>query len=398
MTQIEVNPGIPDDKNVNETSIPAHDPVRTTVWHTGDARNLPFVASRSIDLIVTSPPYWKRRDYGHPNQLGQEETPEAYIRTLVDTINSWDRILKPASSIFLNLGDSYADGFLVGIPAQFEVEIRKAGWKIANQIVWTKTIGMPEPNAYRLASRHEPIYHLTRAHKPTDYYFDIHALSEYLGRTANPGDAWEPTSCTCGENAPHPQNVADDVWPLYPTRSRSGHIAPFPPELARRAILLACPERVCTHCGTPYRRRFEATADLDTKRPQAARALVLFREAGLTDEHLAAIRAVGISDAGKGQQIQTGAGKNTERVRELASEAKAALGGYFREFTFAPKRHVGWTRCSCGAPTRPGTTLDPFMGSGTTLHVAQALGRNAVGVDLLPPETIDVPATIGIAK
>src|SRR5690606_19520388 len=111
----------------------------------------------------------------------------------------------------------------------------------------------------------------------------------------------------------------------------------------------------------------EPTADLDESRPQARRAKELFKEHGLTEAHLAAIRAVGISDAGKGKQLQNGSGKNAPHVKLLAAEAKKALGGYFREFTFGPKRQVDWARCACDAPTRPGMVLDPFMGSGTTL-------------------------------
>ena len=88
----------------------------------------------------------------------------------------------------------------------------------------------------------------------------------------------------------------------------------------------------------------------------------LFKEKELTDEHAAAIRAVGISDAGKGKDLQQGSGQNAAHVRELASEAKKALGGYFREFTFAPKRHVGWNGCGCESSTVPGVVLDPFMG------------------------------------
>ena len=112
----------------------------------------------------------------------------------------------------------------------------------------------------------------------------------------------------------------------------------------------------------------------------------LAEEHGLTEKHFAAIRAVGISDAGKGRQLQSGASRNAERVQTLAQHAKKKLGGYFREFTFAPKRHVGWDGCNCEVPTMPGTVLDPFMGSGTTLLVAQGLRRNAIGVDLVVSE------------
>ena len=335
-------------------------------WFKGDARDLSFLPEASVDLVVTSPPYWRRRDYGHPRQLGQESSPEVYIEALVEILAGWRRLLRPHASVFVNLGDTYRNGFLMGIPARFEVAVRQSGWNVANHIVWTKSVGRPEPRAYRLANRHEVIFHLTHAKRAAHYFFDLYALSTDLGRSANPGD----------------------VWDLHPARSRSDHLAPFPPELARRAILVACPERICSACGRPFTRDLEPTAELDSTRPQAVRAMELFKQHGLTEDHLSAIRAVGISDAGKGKQLQSGAGRNAAHVKRLAAEAKQALGGYFREFTFAPKRQVGWKGCDCEAPTVPGTVLDPFMGSGTTLCVAEVLGRNALGVDLVIPEVL----------
>ena len=159
-------------------------------------------------------------------------------------------------------------------------------------------------------------------------------------------------------------------------------MAPYPTELVDRLLTLACPFEVCTCCGRPRERIVRRTAQLDPSRPQAKRAMELAAEKGLTPEHIAAIQATGISDAGKAMRVQTGTGRNSSAVKTLAAEAKAALGGYFREFTFAKRETVGWTDCGCDAPFRPGCVLDPFMGTGTTLRAARDIGRSAIGVDL----------------
>jgi DNA modification methylase len=332
----------------------------TIRWIVGDARHIQGIEENSIDLILTSPPYWQKRDYGHKDQLGQEKTPSEYAESLAQTIDSWRKFLRPHASVFINIGDSHRDNFLAGIPARLELAIRDRGWNVVNQIIWSKKQGMPAPKRNRrLVSRHESIFHLTLG---KNYYYDIQALTEYLERSSNPGDVWE----------------------FRHSPSKKQHLAPFPNDLASYVIRLACPNYVCSTCGKPFIPILAPTIALDPKRSQARRALEIYQNSNLTEEHIAAIRAVGISDAGKGKQIQTGTGRNDSRVEQLAKEAKEVLGGYFREFTFAPKHRAGWKECGCKAGTIPGMVLDPFAGSGTTLDVAKMLGFNAIGVDLNP--------------
>jgi len=325
---------------------------------TGDAADLPLPDS-SVDLVVTSPPYWKKRDYGVEGQIGQEATPKAYVETMMACLAEWRRVLRPSGSVFLNVGDTFYKKSLAGIPGRLEAAANDDGWLIRNRIVWTKDRGMPEAVQNRLAGRHEYVIHLAGQ---DDYYYDLHGYSNEVGNGTNPGD----------------------VWQINPERNMGRHLAPFPTELVRRAVLLACPLDVCSLCGTPRRRMVVRTRLLDPSRPQAVRAMQLAEDAGLTDAHIAAIQATGVSDAGKAMKTQNGTGRNSAEVQVLAAEAKAALGGYFREFTFALRRTAGWTGCAHSGSDAPGVVLDPFMGTGTTLRTAMSMGRRSVGVDLAP--------------
>ena len=328
----------------------------------GDARHVTdFIAPESVDLIFTSPPYWKKRDYGYPEQIGQESTADGYINTLVNAMRDWRKVLRKTGSLFINIGDTYHKRSLAGVPGLLEAAALRDGWIVRNRIIWMKRGGMPEPARDRLASRHEYIFHFVRAR---DYYYDLFAYAQRYGNGANPGDVWETGL----------------------ERDTSGHLAPFPQEIVARAITLACPVGVNVRTGEPVRRIVERTHELDESRPQARRAMELARERGLTPAHINAIQSTGITDAGKAQQYQNGTGRNAAEVQRLAAEAKAALGGYFREFTFAKKRTVGWT--ITGEPIMPGIVLDPFMGTGTTLRVAEQMGRSAIGIDAAPADLL----------
>jgi DNA modification methylase len=323
----------------------------------GDARRL-AIPDQSVDIIVTSPPYWQKRDYQVAGQIGQERTPELYVEAMAEALREWRRVLRPTGAVFLNVGDTYHKHTLLDLPGRIADAALRGRWTVRNRIIWVKNTGMPEPAKNRLANRYEHIIHLTPNRH--SYYYDLFGYSAKYGNGANPGD----------------------VWVIEPSVNKSDHLAPFPEEIVDRILTLACPARVCVSCGIPRTRKVKRTTELNLDRPQARRALEIAQEKGLTPAHIAAIQATGISDAGKAKRFQTGTSKNSVEVRRLAEEAKKALGGYFREFTFSRRRSAGWSQCECRQAFMPGVVLDPFMGTCTTPKVALRRGFSAIGVDL----------------
>jgi hypothetical protein len=174
-------------------------PVRRN--YAGDARDLGALrdvdapdkvvglAERSVDLIVTSPPYWRKRDYGVVGQIGQEPDAVSYADQIVKAVLEWRRVLRPSGSIFLNVGDTYHKKSLQGIPAMIETRARAAGLIVRNRIIWVKSDGHPDPVKDRLAGRHEYILHFA----VNGYYYDLFGYAAVYSkgkRGANPGDVW----------------------------------------------------------------------------------------------------------------------------------------------------------------------------------------------------------------
>lgn len=172
---------------------------------TGDAfAMLQTLDAESVDECVTSPPYWRQRDYGIDGQLGLEQTPEDYVEGLRRVFAEVRRVLKPSGSLFLNVGDKWASGGnggggsfmeqrgdawahskgakgwrslpsgykdkdLVGVPWMLAFALRADGWYLRQCNIWAKPNCMPESVTDRSTAAHEYVFHLS---KSNSYYYD----------------------------------------------------------------------------------------------------------------------------------------------------------------------------------------------------------------------------------
>ena len=171
----------------------------------GDCRNiLPTLETKSVQCVVTSPPYYNLRDYGVNMQIGQEATYQEYIDNLVSVFREVRRVLKDDGTVWLNLGDSYAGSGqggnldknkklksmtplkqtplaglkkkdLIGIPWRVAFALQEEGWYLRQDIIWHKPNVMPESVKDRCTKSHEYIFLLSK-HK--NYYFDAEAIKE----------------------------------------------------------------------------------------------------------------------------------------------------------------------------------------------------------------------------
>nr|WP_269440596.1 site-specific DNA-methyltransferase [Micromonospora tarapacensis] len=295
--------------------------------------------SGSIDTAITSPPYYRLRDYGHPGQLGLEPDVDGWTSNLVEVCRHVARVLKPGGSLWLNVGDSYSShdrqgapkkSLLLG-PQRLAVALMKDGWLVRNQVIWAKTNPMPSSVADRLSCTYEVMFLLVRS---PQYYFDLDLIRQPLVTSAKkrrntnsyrylPDEAMPPdigfdddrglNHLKAEGRAGHPLGKnPGDVWQLPTAGYRGAHFATFPLRLAEQPLLATCPERVCAACGEPWRRE---PVDRDREKP-----------------------------------------------------------------------HLGQLRpgCDCRAGSTPGVVLDPFMGAGTVALAAETHGREWIGTELNP--------------
>jgi DNA modification methylase len=244
---------------------------------------------------VTSPPYYGLRDYGHEGQIGLEETPEEYIKAMVEVFRCvWD-VLEDDGTLWLNIGDSYynyrpgkgqalvkqtvannnqdlpqacarrgnkLDGLkekdLIGIPWMLAFALRADGWYLRQDIIWHKPNPMPESVQDRCTKAHEYIFLMSKSQK---YHYDADAIKEQMSedskarltrgvsevhKNVNGAPGQTPHSMNQprknGENMESPDNRNKrSVWTVTTKPYAGAHFAVFPQELIEPCIIAGAP-------------------------------------------------------------------------------------------------------------------------------------------------------------
>lgn len=131
-------------------------------------------ANNSVDCCITSPPYWGQRSYENGG-IGLENNAEDFVTNLLEITNEIKRVLKPTGSFWLNIGDTYQNKSLAGIPWRTALQMTdKQNWTLRNSIIWNKHKGGMDSSNDRLRNVHENIFHFVKL--PKGYYYNDAAI------------------------------------------------------------------------------------------------------------------------------------------------------------------------------------------------------------------------------
>lgn len=210
----------------------------------GDAlKVLSRLKSKSVQSVITSPPYWGLRDYGYEGQIGLEKSLPQFVNHLVAIFEEVKRVLRDDGTLWLNIGDGYTSGNrgyrapdkknparamsirpdtpeglkpkdLIGIPWRLAFALQQAEWYLRADIVWHKPNAMPESVKDRPTRSHEYLFLLTKTEK---YFYNHEAVKE--------------------ETADKKLRNLRSVWSVNTQPSPWAHFATFPQTLITPCIL-----------------------------------------------------------------------------------------------------------------------------------------------------------------
>lgn len=352
----------------------------------GDALQvLQTLPAGSVHAIVTSPPYYKQRDYaGHPDQLGQEATPQEYLDKLFAIFMECRRVLRDDGTLWINLGDKRnpKTKALMGLPWKLALRLsEEGGWILRSDIIWSKLNTLPESVKDRPAQVHEYIFLFSKKRR---YYFDQLAIVEPLAASTparmmrGVGTSHKYSSGAPGQT-PHtlsrPRPGLTKLEPDMPTTQKFGEAlasldnngSGTNPTLTNSALFLTDSETESLSAS----RNPRSVWQLSTV-PGVAGHFAAFPPALPEKCILAATSAYGC--------CAKCAAPFYRQIKRYKSEINPNTG-------FAIRKQLGWRPgCKCQEALylspKPAMVLDIFAGSGTTLRMAVQHGRQVVGIEL----------------
>ena len=211
------------------------------------------IETESIDCIVTTPPYWRRRHQG--TESISATTADDYIKEILEAMAQAWRVLKPQGSLWLNLGDDTTDGFVQGIPWRVLLPMMdKQGWQLVNEVVWNKTTTSPQGSQDHLRKVHECMFHLV---KNDDFYYNDEELRRTYALIVRHDDKGRKQGAKVKKQYLQPDSnhgiIPGDVWTIGVQRSGIAHYCVAPDTLYRLPLVATCPRGgivLDPYCGT----------------------------------------------------------------------------------------------------------------------------------------------------
>ena len=199
----------------------------------GDSRKMSIVKDSSVQLIVTSPPYWQLKDYGVYNQIGFNDSYEEYINNLNIVWKECERVLSPGCRLCVNIGDQFARATYYGrykvVPIHSEIIhfCETIGFDYMGNIIWQKQTNMHTTGGQKVMGSYPyPRGGIVKM----DYEYIL--LFKKLGNAPSVSDATRKASVLTHEEW---QNLFCSHWNI-PGAKQDGHIAVFPEEIPKRLI------------------------------------------------------------------------------------------------------------------------------------------------------------------